>query len=215
MRVAPLLALAACVGGAAAAGCADDSDTFVDCSARLTWRGGEYIGDGGARDGLPPAAAPATPKGKTYFCDDPHPTTVYRIAGVDPRLALRTSTAPGSSEVWRAAGFFPQLPSHPLHRAFYGSDARPYRAGDHRRCAFRGRVTDARRDLAVAGDTAQARVIIDARTRIAGAPTVAGQPLLREGATVTIRARRCADATDPADPRSPRRQMTAVRITVA
>jgi hypothetical protein len=207
----PPLALAAALpatAALAAGGCDDPAgDTFVDCAGRFAWRGQEYFGTGGFHD-PPPTGAALSPKGRTYFCDDAHPTTAYRIQGVDPLLALRDG--PGARPtIWLAEGSFPQRPDHPLHHALFGTENQPYRAGDHHRCTFHGHVTHARFDLSATDASGPARIIIDARTHITGAPEHAGQPFLLPGTPLSISARRCR----PADRHFPR-QMTAVRIRV-
>jgi hypothetical protein len=56
--------------------------------------------------------------------DDVGPVPVFRLAGVDPHVAVG-ARAPWGPEVFLAAGYFPQLPDHPLHAAAYGSSRHP------------------------------------------------------------------------------------------
>jgi hypothetical protein len=214
MRAAPLAAaLAIAVAcSAAAAGCADSGDTFVDCSSRQTWNGAEYTDDGLVR-GLPPTGAALRPAAVRQTCER-ETLTAHRIAGVDPALAVRAGDDAGAA-LWLAVGFYPQLPIHPLHRALYGAGDRPFRAGDFGRCTFRGTISAVARDLEVRRDATTARVIIDAGTTITGAPTVAGQPRMSTGANVTIQGRRCAPIHDPGLPGGEWRKLTAVRIRFA
>jgi hypothetical protein len=49
---------------------------------------------------------------------------VFRVAGVDPHVALAAHGSAGQ-DLFLADGFFPQLPDHPLHTLIYGSSQRP------------------------------------------------------------------------------------------
>lgn len=55
---------------------------------------------------------------------DSEKVRVFRLPGVDPHVAVGAA-GPLGREVYLAAGFFPQLPDHPLHEAAYGSARRP------------------------------------------------------------------------------------------
>lgn len=50
--------------------------------------------------------------------------SLFRLPGVDPHVAVG-ARGPLGREVYLAAGYFPQLPDHPFHKAAYGSARRP------------------------------------------------------------------------------------------
>jgi hypothetical protein len=106
--------------------------------------------------------------------------------GVPLALGLRLDREPGLVDLPR--GFFTALPGHPLHQALWHAADRPYRRGDGRRCAVRGRVGGlAAQDFTLrTAASPQLRVVVDVRTRIGG-PTRAGQPYLRVGEVVAPR----------------------------
>jgi hypothetical protein len=218
MRLAPLaaaLALAACACGWAAAGCADNGDTFGDCASRETWNGREYTTNvPGPRRDLPPTGAKLTPDAVRLTCER-ETLTARRIVGVDPALAIRAGD--DDPWLWLARDFYPELPTHPLHRALYGAADKPFRAGDFRRCSFRGTIyATGEPYLEVRRGSSFGRVVIDAGTTVTGAPTVvAGQPRMDTGAKVVITGRRCAPIHDPGLPEGDWQKLTAVRIRFA
>jgi Family of unknown function (DUF6281) len=57
--------------------------------------------------------------------EDDQSIAIYRLPGVDPHVAFGAVTPWGDREPFLAAGFFPQLPGHPLHEAIFGSPNRP------------------------------------------------------------------------------------------
>jgi hypothetical protein len=193
-RLLTLVALAA--AAAAATACGGDSDGGGgahpgDCSSAVDWRGQRYFGNGAP--GYPPAGAAVTPKAALFTCDpkDAKPVTARRMAGVPPALGLRLAGDP--TLVYLPVGTFSALPGHPLHEAVWHAADQPYRRGDGKRCAVRGRigaVTQLNFTLRTAAIPAL-RVVVDVRTRIAG-PTRGGQPFLRVGEAVAVTARRCA-----------------------
>jgi uncharacterized protein DUF6281 len=90
------------------------------CASRITWQGAVYYGQ------LFPAQLPATltlGTGGRPTCMDSNggeagassTVDVRRLAGVDPRVAVAVRGEPDVA--YLAAGYFLQLPSHPLHDA--------------------------------------------------------------------------------------------------
>ena len=88
------------------------------CAARITWHGAVYYGE------LFPSHLPATltlGTGGRPTCRDSNggeagassTVDVRRLAGVDPRVAVAVRGEPDVA--YLAAGYFLQLPSHPLH----------------------------------------------------------------------------------------------------
>ena len=90
------------------------------CADRITWQGAVYYGE------LFPSHLPATltlGTGGRPTCRDSNggeagassTVDVRRLAGVDPRVAVAIRGEPDVA--YLAAGYFLQLPSHPLHHA--------------------------------------------------------------------------------------------------
>jgi hypothetical protein len=125
---------------------------------------------------------------------------VFRVAGVDPHVALAAHAEAGQN-LFLADGFFPQLPDHPLHAHIYGSVKQPNERGGPWRCGepirqltgevvgtwprvrFEGEVV--RRD---AGSTP---LFVDAQTVIEGFDQY-GLPRLLEGDTIQATVRECS-----------------------
>lgn len=93
------------------------------CVDRVIWNGTEYSGGGMTpgrvrHDGrLGEGEQPVCGEGG---CVEPASTgvEVLRLAGISPEVAVGVLN--GGSQFYLAPGYFPQLPSHPLHRAIYG-----------------------------------------------------------------------------------------------
>jgi hypothetical protein len=56
---------------------------------------------------------------------DDESIAIYRLRGIDPHVAFGAVTPSGDRQPFLASGFLTALPSHPLHRAIYGSPNRP------------------------------------------------------------------------------------------
>jgi hypothetical protein len=101
----------------------------------LIWNGVRYDGAGGDLAGhvrfggeIGEALIPAcddTGDGSGPGCEGEDGTAVpvLRLSGVDSQLAVGTRAA--GRAVYLAAGYFPELPNHPLHMAIYGTPRRP------------------------------------------------------------------------------------------
>jgi len=192
--------LSACgliVGGASAS-----------CVLSIKWNGVSYISGNFEQ---PIALGPPLGKAVVPPCDDTGDPgcqrekageiAISRVPGVDPRVAVG---GPSGRDVFLAAGFFPQLPDHPLHEAAYGSPRRPNeRAGWHCDDAIPGLVGtvtqtpgwgfifgvrfDGDRVRRQYGRTA---VFVDARTRIAGFDEF-DLPRITEGDRIRATVREC------------------------
>lgn len=116
MTAACLLLCAGCSSGSSH----DRISAGGSCAARITWHGAVYYGE------RFPSRLPATlalGTGGRPTCRDSNggeagastAVEVRRLAGVDPRVAVAVR---GEREVaYLAAGYFLELPSHPLHGA--------------------------------------------------------------------------------------------------
>jgi Family of unknown function (DUF6281) len=113
--VACLLICAGCSSGAS-----PDLVSGSACAARITWDGTVYYGQ------TFPSRLPATltlGTGGRPTCRDSHggeagassTVEVRRLSGVEPRVAVAVQGEP--EHAYLAAGYFIQLPSHPLHGA--------------------------------------------------------------------------------------------------
>jgi hypothetical protein len=106
------------------AGCSSGSSPDLvsggACAARITWDGTVYYGQ------VFPSRLPATltlGTGGRPTCRDSYggeagassTVDVRRLAGVDPRVAVAVRGEPDAA--YLAAGYFVELPSHPLHQA--------------------------------------------------------------------------------------------------
>jgi hypothetical protein len=151
---------------------------------------------------LPPCPAPGQP------IPPPTPRDVYRLRGVHPAVAV-TDT---SGYAYLAEGFFPQLPSHPLHRALFGRAPAPDETA--RRGCFPARTVSGRVEAASAwGASLKLRVtrapagfdpdgdgavgfVTDGRTRVEGLRRL-GLPFVGRGRHVTVSAVRCPSTSGP------------------
>jgi hypothetical protein len=104
----------------------------ASCAYGIVWNGVPY--DAGDFE-RPVAFGPSLGEATVPPCEDQGSagcrhgkdeavTTVYRLRGIDPHVAVGGPSSQGR-EVFLAAGFFPQLPDHPLHELAYGSTRRP------------------------------------------------------------------------------------------
>jgi hypothetical protein len=149
-------------------------------------------------DTFPPAPGPP-PKGS--------PVALRRIKAVPPALGVYAF-----GRVYVADGFFPALPSHPLHRSFYGPRPGVPNATLGARCphlrTVRGVVADTTfgLDINQAGSRGALTIVVDAWSGISGY-TKAGHPYLERGDSIKVFGWGCKD------PRSePPRFLVARRI---
>jgi hypothetical protein len=142
---------------------------------------------------LPPRMGPypaISPACNDTGGDEPdRPTTVLRLRGLPPRVAVATAGRPDT--VYYASGSLPAIGTHPLHAALFGSPRTPsYR--ERRRCrryrtAVRGQVVDeGALRIRTAARTVFARV--DAATRFTNRPVY--EPVLR-GQRLRVTTSRC------------------------
>ena len=102
----------------------------TSCPLLIEWNGVRY--DGGNFEqrvafGAPAGEAivpPCGEEGAGCRAAEGDEVRVFRLPGVDPHVAVG-ARSPFGREVYLAAGFFPELPDHPLHEAAYGSARRP------------------------------------------------------------------------------------------
>jgi hypothetical protein len=188
----------------AAAGCggvASSSSTTArgSCSAALDWSGARYYGVAAKASysapgpDLRPAAVQPACTDTNHSDARPQRVAIRAVDGTDPALAIADADRGLRGTVFVTPGTFPQLPGHPLHRVLYGAAGQPRRAGDHRRCRVRGAVAEVGLDGFGVRQASgrEMPVTVDAGTSIAGAGSVGGQPALRRGDRVDVRARRC------------------------
>ena len=187
---------------AAIVGCGDTADNSQGaCAASLTWRGATYIGVSLSRKATP-AVGRRVGTGTIPPCIDTSPPpdppekaeriALRRIKGVSPRIAVYADGL-----VWPAFGFFTELPSHPLHRAFHGSRQGVPNFTREGRCrgmrTIRGLVTTTQFgpvDINPLGKARSLSLRIDAITRIRGF-SKAGHPYLERGDEIRVRGLRC------------------------
>lgn len=126
--------------------------------------------------------------------------TLTRLAGVAPEIALADDVQDDGrvSVVYLGAWYFDALPSHPLHRALWGSNRRPLFTR-HRECV-RARPRTGRVDsrgsglgLFLNGHRRRSGWRVDVRT-VVRAPHPAGMPRLRSGDRVRVTGVRCRGA---------------------
>jgi hypothetical protein len=126
---------------------------------------------------------------------------VFRVAGVDPHVALAAHAGAGQN-LFLADGFFPQLPDHPLHARIYGSAEQPnerrgWRCGEQipdltGQIVGSGTRPRARfeRDV-VRRDAGSTPLFFDAQTVIEGFDQF-GIPRLLEGDRIQATVRECS-----------------------
>ena len=104
----------------------------TSCADLLIWNGVRYDGAGGdhARQvrfagEAGEAVIPVCNDEGSPGCQEDEGTNipVFRLSGIDPQVAVGARAS--GREVYLAAGYFPELPDHPLHVAIYGSPRRP------------------------------------------------------------------------------------------
>lgn len=201
--VIALLGVVVAAGAATVLGGPTESAS-ASCVDSLSWRGTGY---GGAAPKQPKVLkigarletkALIPPCIDTVPAPDPLPkaakVVVRRYVGVPPQLAL--STRDGG--VWVAEGYFPAMPSHPLHRAFYGRRPGVPDATRGIRCsrsrtvravvgnAFFGLEVDPR------GERRRLDVAVDALTSIVGFDRF-GTPHLKRGDRIAVSGVSCRD----------------------
>jgi hypothetical protein len=168
------------------AGCGSET-TIGDCRSAVVWQGRLYLGQGNAKSWQRGERLGA---GKVPACGPDKPAeaaTVYRVRGVPPPIAVAIA-----HDVYLGPDYFPQLATHPLHRALFRHPDQP-RA---RRCRGHWKAMGAIKGGSAVLDlaTAQGRlgVFLHARTRVRGG-TRFGTAYLPTGTRVRARGRMCVD----------------------
>lgn len=173
------------------------------CAPTLSWRGHGYDGVALRRPAVLRVGRRLATRARIPPCIDTVPppdplpreekVVVRRYRGVSPRLALRT----GDGGLWVASGFFPQLPSHPLHEALYGPRPGVPDATKSGRCFGRRVVHGVVRypDLQIdpRGKGRRLDVHVDSMTQFRGFRRL-GHPCLSRGDRVRIAGLRCRNA---------------------
>lgn len=124
------------------------------------------------------------------------PVELVRMRGVPPAITVGLRGQP--RWVYLAPGYFPELPTHPLHRALYGRSSRRD-ATRGRRCSrlllARGQVRSTPGPsfafILRHQDGRELALEVDARTRVNGLKR-AGQAYVRAGERIQVLGRRCA-----------------------
>jgi hypothetical protein len=190
------------VAGVAVAGCGDQP-TRASCANILTWRGEHYLGVAASTADFPPAGealSPAAALASVCGKERGRPTrvTVLSMGSGDPAVQLWVRGQRRAA--FLHLGYFIALPTHPLHRAFFGSNSKPYIDGDGRRCRFSGYITNVTpRDITVTTDRAgspRVLVTIDARPETRGLRRQ-GLPYLHTGDAISVAGRRCSIKPGP------------------
>jgi hypothetical protein len=185
------MVLIACL--AVLAGCGDDGESSAGCAAVVVRSDETYFGvDHG---NLPPPGE-ALEDGEVPGCDDGGGPEAGRdvrltaVSGVPPEVAVYAEGQSGS--IYLNPGYLLELPSHPLHEAFYGRPGRPLRRAKGKSCALEGEITSLD-TLTVNAPDGEQWITVDARTRIDGLQRD-GLPYLREGDRVRIEGKGCHEA---------------------
>jgi hypothetical protein len=195
-----VLALVAVLAGVALGG---SEPANGSCAPVLKWRGHLYEGFGPVDN---PDALQVGPrlsrKAKDPPCIDTFPApkprpkaarvVVRQYVGVPPQLGLSWL-----GSLYLAAGYFPQLPGHPLHAALYGTDPGEPDGTSHARCGgthmIEGRVTGSGPYNSSIDPTGKKRRLfleVDAQTRIIGLSRY-GYPFLRRGERIEVTGLAC------------------------
>jgi Family of unknown function (DUF6281) len=182
----------------------------ASCAYSIEWNGVDYAAGNFKRTvafgaSLGKAFVPACEDEGTAGCqhESAEEVPIFRLPGVDPHVAVG-GPSPGGHEVFLAAGFFPQLPGHPLHAAAYGAARRPNeRAGWHCGDAIPGLVGTVTHTpgwgwifgVRFQGDRVRRQndrtaVFVDARTSITGFDEF-GLPRITEGNRLRATVREC------------------------
>jgi hypothetical protein len=126
-RRAATLACWLLFAGSVVAACGDHS-RGASCANVLTWRGEHYFGVATASADFPPRGDALSPSGASNNgCGKksrkPRRVTVLRMGSTDPAIQLWVR---GQARVaFLHPGYVIALPTHPLHRAFFGTDTSP------------------------------------------------------------------------------------------
>jgi hypothetical protein len=159
-------------GGACAAARVHDGMAYVGTgidAGRLGLRSGEPIEEGFEAPGCPDQGEP----------EPNRPTTVFAVRGVSPELAVIDD-----GSLYLNAGYFTELPDHPLHDVLHGDSSKPRRGGSP--CTIDGRVLETFSFLWM--ETQRGRrmgVAVDVRTRIEGFDR-GGLPYLEEDDAIRV-----------------------------
>jgi Family of unknown function (DUF6281) len=195
--------LLVCVG--CSSGASPDLVSGGVCAARITWDGTVYYGQ------TFPSRLHATltlGTGGRPTCRDSHggeagassTVEVRRLSGVDPRVAVAVRGEPDAA--YLAAGYFIELPGHPLHAALEWTPrslneligcakSPPMRVeGTIRYGPAPGLDVSERDDVASRYVASEALLFVDAHTRVEGLSRN-GLPYVAPGADVTIDAIGC------------------------
>ena len=137
--------------------------------------------------------------------EDGESIAIYRLPGIDPHVAFGAVTPWGDRQPFLSPGFFPELPSHPLHDVFYGSPKRPSERAGGWRCG--NPISDLPGEVVYApgfgsvfavrfqGDRVRRQydstaVAVDAKTTVSGFDEY-GLPHIEEGDTLHATVREC------------------------
>lgn len=184
------------------------------CAFLIEWNGVLY---GEPNIDQAPRFGPSLGEGAVPACDDTGSSgcshlhgndqsiAIYRLPGIDPHVAFGTVTPWGDRQPFLAAGFFPELPGHPLHGVIYGSPRRPNERSGGWHCGdpipgLVGTVTNAPGlgrifGVRFEGDRVRRQgdrtaVFVDARTTVTGLDEY-GLPHVSEGDTLRATVREC------------------------
>jgi hypothetical protein len=166
------------------------------CAGQIEYGGVRYSGLKTSWRDVQVADRPAL-KARAGKCARDAPVRVWEVDGVPRSMAL-SADRPFAGELYIAPGQLAVLPRHPLHHAAFGSARKPdlrTGRGCRNRRAVRGRV----QEVTVLGHQIGVDVTggksltirLDARTRIAGPPTLAA------GARVRVKLLQCAPSNKP------------------
>jgi hypothetical protein len=187
------------VGLLAVLGGARPESASASCIASARWGGTFYIGMAPPRDGALPLGH-RLGRSRIPACIDTIPPSpdehdtfhgIRRIRGVPPALAFFDTA---EKSVYSALGYFPQLPTHPLH-ALYGAEW----DDDHLRGARcqpgvwrRGRIASVTFTGGFLLRSGRRRIMLDVtpRSQIHGFERQ-GQPYLQDGDRVRVLIQNC------------------------
>lgn len=183
----------------------------ADCALRIVWNDVSYDS---ADSDRPVRFGASLGEATLPFCDDEgnggcerhsdEKIAVFRLPGIDPHVALAAHW-PAGPELFLAAGFFPELPDHPLHAAIFGSPERPDERAGGWNCGPQipdltgavtltpglGHVFGVRFEgERVRMDEGRTSLVVDARTTISGFGEF-GLPRIEEGDRIRATVREC------------------------
>ncbi len=184
----------ACLAVVAGCGGNDDETASGACAAAVVWNDEVYFGVSHKK--LPPPGE-ALEDGEVPGCDDgggperSRDVGLTAVSGVPPEVAVYVEGDPDDG-IYLNPGYLLELPSHPLHREFYGPPGRPLRRAQGKSCAFEG-VIEGLNTLVVRAPDGEQWLTVDARTRVKGLERD-GLPYLRIGDRVRIKGKGCDEA---------------------